>query len=157
MPEGSYTVKWRVTSIDGHVVEGRYDFAVAATGKNRPTEDAGESDTSAQAAGAQSGHHAGHHGGSARGVAAPYRQEPVPESAAGRAASSQAASIEHGLTLAASAFLAGLAPFVALVWLPAIRQTGVAGHGALRSFGVLAWALLCVLAVAGSSGSPWRC
>src|SRR5688572_32015240 len=28
LPEGSYTVKWRVTSIDGHVVEGRYDFAV---------------------------------------------------------------------------------------------------------------------------------
>jgi copper transport protein len=147
--EGSYTVMWRVTSIDGHVVEGRYDFTVAATGKNRPAGDAGESDTSAQAAGAQSGHHAGHHGGGAGGVAAPHQREPIPESAAGRPTSSGAASIEHGLALAASAFLAGLAPFVALVWLPASRQTGAAGHGALRPFGVLAWALLCVLAVAG--------
>src|ERR671912_2411267 len=25
VPEGSYTVEWRVTSIDGHVVDGRYD------------------------------------------------------------------------------------------------------------------------------------
>jgi methionine-rich copper-binding protein CopC len=30
VPKGSYTVKWRVTSIDGHVVEGRYHFAVVA-------------------------------------------------------------------------------------------------------------------------------
>ena len=28
LPEGSYDVEWRVTSIDGHVVEGRYGFAV---------------------------------------------------------------------------------------------------------------------------------
>ena len=27
VPRGTYTVKWRVTSIDGHVVEGRYAFA----------------------------------------------------------------------------------------------------------------------------------
>ncbi len=148
VPEGSYTVKWRVTSIDGHVVEGRYHFAVGAAGNNRPAADAGESDTSAQAPGAQSGHHAGHHGGGAERVATPHQREPVPEPGAGRATSSGAASIEHGLALAASAFLAGLAPFVALVWLPASRHTA-AGHGALRPFGVLAWALLCVLAVAG--------
>jgi copper resistance protein C len=30
LSKGSYTVKWRVTSIDGHVVEGRYGFAVVA-------------------------------------------------------------------------------------------------------------------------------
>jgi copper resistance protein C len=30
VPRGSYTVQWRVTSIDGHVVEGRYGFAVVA-------------------------------------------------------------------------------------------------------------------------------
>jgi copper transport protein len=148
LPEGSYTVKWRVTSIDGHVVEGRYDFAVGAAGKNRPSEDEGKSDTSAQAAGAHSGHHGEHLGGSAGGVASTDRREPVPEPAEGAAASSQAASIEHGLALAASAFLAGLAPFVALVWLPASRQTA-GGYGTLRPFGVLAWALLCVLAVAG--------
>src|SRR5918993_2891271 len=35
--EGSYTVQWRVTSIDGHVVEGRYAFAVVAAGKERPS------------------------------------------------------------------------------------------------------------------------
>src|SRR3712207_6510313 len=28
LTEGSYTVQWRVTSIDGHVVEGSYGFAV---------------------------------------------------------------------------------------------------------------------------------
>ena len=28
LPEGSYTVDWRVTSIDGHVVDGTYEFAV---------------------------------------------------------------------------------------------------------------------------------
>src|ERR671921_1879459 len=43
VPERSYTVKWRVTSIDGHVVDGRYDFAVAAAGEDRaPSEDAGD-------------------------------------------------------------------------------------------------------------------
>jgi copper transport protein len=145
--EGSYTVQWRVTSIDGHVVEGRYDFAVAATGKNRPSEDAGESDTSAQAAGAHSGHHGGHHGG-AGAVAAPHHREPIPGPATGRAASSGAASIEHGLALAATALLAGLAPFVAVVWLPASRQSGV-GRDAIRSFGMLAGGLLLALALAG--------
>lgn len=37
LPEGAYTVEWRVTSIDGHVVEGRYGFAV--TGADRPSGD----------------------------------------------------------------------------------------------------------------------
>src|SRR5919107_3746300 len=36
VPERSYTVKWRVTSIDGNVVDGRYPFAVAAAGEDRP-------------------------------------------------------------------------------------------------------------------------
>jgi CopC domain-containing protein len=40
LPEGSYTVKWRVTSIDGHVVEGRYDFAVAVVGEDQSSGDA---------------------------------------------------------------------------------------------------------------------
>jgi methionine-rich copper-binding protein CopC len=30
LPEDSYRVEWRVTSIDGHVVDGRYGFAVTA-------------------------------------------------------------------------------------------------------------------------------
>lgn len=34
---GSYTVEWRVTSIDGHVVEGRYGFAV--TGADGPSDE----------------------------------------------------------------------------------------------------------------------
>jgi copper transport protein len=145
VPEGTYTVKWRVTSIDGHVVEGRYDFAVVAAGEDRPpSEDAGDRDTSA--AGAQSGHHGGHHGG-AGGVASTDRQDPVPKPAAGRA-TRRAASIEHGFGLAATAFLAGLAPFAVLVWLPASRQSGV-GRTALRSCGVLAGGLLLALAVAG--------
>jgi copper transport protein len=149
VPEGSYTVKWRVTSIDGHVVEGRYDFAVVTAGKDRPAGDAGEKGTSAQAAGAQSGHHGGHHGGGAGGVASTDRGEPVPEPAAGRATTTQAASIEHGLALAAAAFLAGLAPFALLVWLPASRHSGV-GRNAIRSFWMLAGGLLLALAVAGA-------
>jgi methionine-rich copper-binding protein CopC len=32
LPAGSYEVQWRVTSIDGHVVEGAYDFTVTASG-----------------------------------------------------------------------------------------------------------------------------
>jgi copper transport protein len=141
--EGSYTVKWRVTSIDGHVVDGRYAFAVAAAGEDRPSEDAGNRATTAEAAGAHSGHHGGHHGGGAGGVASTDRRDPVPEPAAGRAA-----RIEHGLALAATAFLAGLAPFAVLVWLPASRQSGV-GRAAIRSFGVLAGGLLLALALAG--------
>jgi copper transport protein len=146
--EGSYTVKWRVTSIDGHVVEGRYTFAVVAPEEDGPSGGTKDRDTSAQATGAQSEHHAGgHHGGGAGGVASTERRDSVPEPAAGRAAS-WAASIEHGLALAATAFLAGLAPFAAVVWLPASRHSGV-GRGALRSFGVLAGGLLLALALAG--------
>ncbi|HEX2742128.1 MAG TPA: copper resistance protein CopC [Rubrobacter sp.] len=47
LPEGSYTVEWRVTSIDGHVVEGRYGFAVTGgSGDERPNaeERAGQAD-----------------------------------------------------------------------------------------------------------------
>jgi copper transport protein len=148
LSKGSYTVKWRVTSIDGHVVEGRYDFAVLAAGEDRPpSEDPGKRDESAQAAGAQSGHHAGHHAGGAGVEASTGGQEPVPEPAAGRAAS-WAASIAHGLALAANAFLAGLAPFAVFVWLPASRQSAV-GRDAIRSFGMLAGGLLLALALTG--------
>lgn len=147
LPEGSYTVKWRVTSIDGHVVEGRYTFAVAAAEEDRPSEDAGDRDTSAEAAGAHSGHHGARHGGGAGRVASTDRRDPVPEPAAGGAAT-RAARIEHGLALAASAFLAGLAPFAVLVWLPASRHSGF-GSAAIRSFGVLAGGLLLALALAG--------
>src|SRR5919112_1446947 len=145
--EGSYTVQWRVTSIDGHVVEGRYDFAVVAAGKERPSEDVRGRDTSAHTAEEQSGHNGGHHGGGGGGVAARHRREPVPEPAAGGTVT-RAASIEHGLALAATAFLAGLAPFAVLVWLPASRQSRV-GRAAIRSFGVLAGGLLLALALAG--------
>jgi len=140
-PRGSYTVKWRVTSIDGHVVEGRYVFAVVAAGEDRPSKDAGDRDTSD--AGAQSGHHAGHHGGGAGGVASLDRRDTFPDPAERRTA-----EISHGLALAATAFLAGLAPFAAVVWLPASRQSGF-GRAAIRSFGVLAGGLLLALALAG--------
>src|SRR5215217_4132855 len=133
--EGSYTVKWRVTSIHGHVVEGRYDFAVVAAGEDRPpSEDAGDRDTSA--AGAQSGHHGGHHGGGAGGVASTDRQDPVPKPAAGRA-TRRAASIEHGFGLAATAFLAGLAPFGVLAG-GLLLALAVAGVGELSSYAVRA-------------------
>ncbi len=36
LSEGSYTVEWRVTSIDGHVVEGRYEFAVTEAEEDQP-------------------------------------------------------------------------------------------------------------------------
>jgi len=52
------------------------------------------------------------------------------------------------MALAATAFLAGLAPFAALVWLPASREVG-AGQNAVGPFGLLAWMLLYVLAIAG--------
>jgi copper resistance protein C len=35
LPPGSYDVRWRMTSIDGHVVEGRYSFAVAGSEETR--------------------------------------------------------------------------------------------------------------------------
>ncbi len=140
LPEGSYTVVWRVTSIDGHVVEGRYDFALAAAGEARSS---GDKENASQAAGAPGGHHAGHDGGGTGGVASPDKGDTVLEPAEGRAA-----ALEHGLALAATALLAGLAPFAVLVWLPASGQSGV-GRSAIRPFGVVAWALLLALAVAG--------
>ncbi|HET6689111.1 MAG TPA: CopD family protein [Rubrobacter sp.] len=123
-------------------------FAVLAAGEDRPpSEDAGKRDDSAQAKGANSGHHEGHHAGGAGEEASTGGRDSVPEPAAGGEAS-WAASIAHGLALAASAFLAGLAPFAILVWLPASRQSGV-GRDAIRSFGVLAGGLVLALAVAG--------
>jgi copper transport protein len=146
LPEGSYTVEWRVTSIDGHVVEGRYGFAVAAAGGDRSSGDTGSEENTPEAAAAHSGHHAGPGVGGAGGAPPDDRDRggAVPGSAWGRAA-----GISHGLALAAAAFLAGLAPFAALVWLPANGRSGV-GRAAIRPFGALAWGLLLVLAVAGA-------
>jgi copper transport protein len=137
LPEGAYTVEWRIISIDGHVVEGRYGFAVGdpvghgedAHGAPGPRVEDRETGQSRRES-AQ-----GRHGGHPK-EASPGQGEPT-------------AGTEHGVALAATALLAGLAPFAALMWLPASRQTGGAGHGALRPFGVLAWVLLCVLAAAG--------
>ena len=76
-PEGSYTVEWRVTSIDGHVVEGRYDFAVVAAGEDRPpSEDAGDRATSAETTGAQGGHHGEWRGCWGSSVHRPARARP---------------------------------------------------------------------------------
>ena len=58
LSKGSYTVKWRVTSIDGHVVEGRYAAVVAAGEDRPPSEDAGTEMTQPKPQG-RSGHHAG--------------------------------------------------------------------------------------------------
>ena len=54
LPEGSYTVQWRITSIDGHVVEGGYEFAVTGTGEDQPPDDA------RGAEGQKAEEHAGH-------------------------------------------------------------------------------------------------
>jgi copper resistance protein C len=35
LPKGSYTVKWRVTSVDGHVVSGKYGFEVTTGGSGQ--------------------------------------------------------------------------------------------------------------------------
>jgi hypothetical protein len=42
LSEGIYEVQWRVTSIDGHVVEGRYEFAVTGAGDDQSPSDAQE-------------------------------------------------------------------------------------------------------------------
>ncbi len=43
LPEGYYRVEWRVTSLDGHVIEGRYGFAIIAAGEgNSPGDEPGE-------------------------------------------------------------------------------------------------------------------
>ena len=46
LSEGSYTVEWRATSIDGHVVEGSYGFAVTNAGEDRPPGDAQQAEGS---------------------------------------------------------------------------------------------------------------
>lgn len=58
------------------------------------------------------------------------------------------AGVSHGATLAACVFMAGLAAFVALVWLPASR-TGGAGRDAAGLFVRWTWALFGLLVVAG--------
>jgi copper transport protein len=141
LPEGSYTVEWRVTSIDGHVVEGRYGFAVAAEG--RPSGGDGSRKNASEPTAAHGGRHAGHGMGGAGGVASDDWMGTV-----FGLAEERAAGVAHGLALAATAFLAGLAPFVALVWLPVNGQSGV-GRAAIRPLGALAWGLLVALAVAG--------
>jgi methionine-rich copper-binding protein CopC len=50
LSKGSYTVKWRVTSIDGHVVEGRYGFAVVAARDTSPEGDSGAKGSENEAA-----------------------------------------------------------------------------------------------------------
>jgi methionine-rich copper-binding protein CopC len=54
LTEGSYTVEWRVTSIDGHVVEGRYEFVVTDAREDQLPRDAREAD------GQPAKEHAGH-------------------------------------------------------------------------------------------------
>lgn len=66
----------------------------------------------------------------------------------GGASSDVMGGIEHGIALAATVLLAGLAPFVALVWLPASKDVEV-GRAAVRPLGLVAWVLLYVLAIAG--------
>jgi copper transport protein len=153
--EGAYTVKWRVTSIDGHVVEGRYGFAVSDGAGQGP--DAARGSDAHGAAGPRSEDGAVHtgrepeargaHGGHSEhfGRASTGRREPT---AGDPAAGDPAAGTAHGVALAATALLAGLAPFAALVWLPASRAVGP-GRDAIRPFGIVAWVLFCMLAVAG--------
>lgn len=59
------------------------------------------------------------------------------------------AGIAHGTVQGSAAFLAGLAVFTALVWLPASRDS-VARRDADRLFGRAAWVLFGLLLVAGS-------
>jgi putative copper export protein len=66
----------------------------------------------------------------------------------GGASTGVTGGIQHGLALAAAVLLAGLAPFAALVWLPASKDV-VVGRAAVRPFGLLAWVLLYTLAIAG--------
>src|ERR687894_731653 len=136
LPEGAYTVEWRITSVDGHVVEGRYGFAVGdPVGHGEDVHGAAGPRVEDRETG-QSGRESaqGRHGGHPK-EASPGQGEPT-------------AGTEHGVALAATALLAGLAPFAALVWLPVSGQTG-SGLGAIRPFGVLAWVLFSVLAAAG--------
>jgi hypothetical protein len=38
LSDGSYTVEWRVTSLDGHVIDGTYQFAVVGAGGSPATQ-----------------------------------------------------------------------------------------------------------------------
>ncbi len=51
LTEGSYTVEWRVTSIDGHVVEGSYGFAVTDARGDQPPSDTRRAEGSEATAG----------------------------------------------------------------------------------------------------------
>lgn len=66
----------------------------------------------------------------------------------GGASSDVMGGIQHGIALGATVLLAGLAPFAVLVWLPASKGVEV-GRAAVRPFGLVAWVLLYVLAIAG--------
>ena len=144
LPGGPYTVEWRVTSIDGHVVKGRYGFAVGTAAEDRPSEGAGRGKNVTEATGAHGGHHAGHGMEGAWGVASDDWLGTVSRWAGG-----SIAEISHALALAAAALLAGLAPFATLVWLPASGRSWV-GRAAIRPFDTLAWGLLLALVVAGA-------
>jgi copper resistance protein C len=54
LSEGTYIVEWRVTSLDGHVVEGGYKFAVARAREDQSPDDAREAE------GQPAEEHAGH-------------------------------------------------------------------------------------------------
>jgi hypothetical protein len=71
LPEGSYTVEWRVASIDGHVVEGSYGFAVTNAGEDRPPSDARGAKGSEAEATAGQAEQGSAVGGGARGTSAP--------------------------------------------------------------------------------------
>lgn len=60
-----------------------------------------------------------------------------------------AAAVAHGAAQGASAFLAGLVAFLALVWLPASRAEGVEGEEALGPFRRWMWMMVVLLAFAG--------
>jgi hypothetical protein len=42
LPEGPYTAEWRITSIDGHVIEDTFDFTVTDSDVSELPGDAGE-------------------------------------------------------------------------------------------------------------------
>ena len=41
LPVGTYAVEWRITSVDGHVIEGAFDFNVTASDVSELPDDAG--------------------------------------------------------------------------------------------------------------------
>lgn len=48
LPESAYTVDWRVTSADGHVVAGKDEFSVTGTASGRASQDGGNDSGAAE-------------------------------------------------------------------------------------------------------------